>query len=71
MNGLFQQGDMRINRAGRPKKKQSFSDAIGSSISATDVEKIAGRMKVLALAGDPGAAQAVASLVMAAGAKPA
>lgn len=65
MNGLFQPGDMRINRAGRPKKKQSVSDAIGSAISATDVEKIASRMKVLALAGDASAGQAVALFIMA------
>lgn len=70
MNGRFQSGDVRINRSGRPKK-QRISDAIGGAISATDVEKIVGRMKVLALAGDPAAAQAVAAFVAASGAKPA
>lgn len=59
MSGRFQPGDIRINRTGRPKKL-SVSEAIGGAISTTDIEKIASRMKVLALAGDASAGQACA-----------
>lgn len=65
MSGRFQPGDVRINRTGRPKKL-SVSDAISGAISAADVEKIASRMKVLALAGDASAGQACAMFVLAA-----
>lgn len=61
MDGRFQPGDTRINRRGRPKKR-SLAEAIGAVISADDAEKIASEMKILALAGDVGAAQAVAAL---------
>lgn len=67
----FQAGaDSRRNMTGTPRTKKTVSRVLAEVISPEDIEKIAGRMKTLALAGDPAAASAVAAFV-AAGAKPA
>lgn len=64
MNGRFQPGDTRINRAGRPKT-QRVADAIGGAISTADIATITNQMKMLALAGDTSAGQAVAMFLIA------
>ena len=67
MAGQFVSGDQRINKAGRPRKKRSVAEVLADVIKPEDVEKIARSMKVLALAGDPAAASAVAVFLLAGG----
>lgn len=58
----FQAGaDARRNTGGRPTKVRAVADVVPPS----DLEKIVSGMRVLALAGDPVAAQAVALLLLA------
>lgn len=62
----FQAGaDPRRNMTGTPRTKKTVSRVLAEIISPEDVEKIASRMKVLALAGDTSAGQAVALFIMA------
>ena len=59
----FQAGDdQRRNMAGRPKRP-TFASVISETISPEDVAQIARKMRTLALAGDPAAAQVIALLV--------
>lgn len=62
----FQAGtDARRNLTGAPRTKKTVARALADTITAEDVERIASNMKVLALAGDPAAASAVAAFVAA------
>jgi hypothetical protein len=62
----FQPGaDPRRNTKTGPYKSNKTVARALATITPEDVEKIAGQMKVLALAGDPAAASAVAAFVAA------
>lgn len=56
--------DARRNTDGRPSKVKSIGDVVASVLSPEDVQRIAATMRVMALAGDPAAAQAVAALIL-------
>lgn len=59
----FQAGDdQRRNTAGRPKRP-TFANVIAGAISPEDVGQIMSKMRTLALAGDPAAAQVIATLM--------
>ncbi len=55
--------DARRNTDGRPPKAKGVGEVVAGVVSPDDIQRITATMRIMALAGDPAAAQAVALLV--------